>query len=104
MADIVVLSTAIQDGLQTIHMPAVAFKLTKEQIDSAGNQLLNSLKAATNYLDPHSRPGLKTDFEYADQRLLKVEFDQESLIAVFKAPLLRKKRTPTKRKEARPGE
>ncbi|NKG20873.1 hypothetical protein [Paeniglutamicibacter terrestris] len=104
MADIVVLSTAIQDGLQTIHMPAVAFKLTKEQIDSfaakamsdwseaqakllrlglttnrhtdsAGNQLLNSLKAATNYLDPHSRPGLKTDFEYADQRLLKVEFD-----------------------------
>lgn len=133
VAEIAVLSTAIKDGLQTIHMPAVEYKLTKEQIDSfaaqatsdwaeaqakllrlgltanrrislAGDQLLKSLKTATNYLDPHSRPGLKTDFEHADRMLLNVEFDQETLIAVSKASLLRKKRTLVKRQQARPGE
>lgn len=133
VAEIVVLSTAIKDGLQTIHMPAVEFKLTQEQIDSfafkatsdwseaqakllrlglttnrhissAGNQLLNSLKAATNYLDPHSRPGMKTDFEHESYMLGLVEYDEETLVAVSKAPLLRKRRTLAMRQETRPVE
>ncbi|MGO4298103.1 hypothetical protein [Glutamicibacter sp. MCAF14] len=133
VAEIVVLSTAIKDGLQTIHMPAVEFKLTKEQIDSiaaqaasdwaeaqakllrlglttnrhissAVDQLLTSLKTATNYLDPNSRPGLKTDFEYSDQMLANVEFDQESLVVVSRAPFLRKKRRLARRIKTRLGD
>lgn len=132
VAEIVVLSTGIKDGLQTIHMPAVEYKLSQEQIDSfaaqatsdwaeaqakhlrlsltsnkrisaAGDQLLKSLKNATNYLDPYSRPGLKTDFASADQMLWNVEYDQETLIEVSKAPLLRKKRTLAKQQKGRPG-
>lgn len=133
VAEIVVLSTAIKDGLQTIHMPAVEFKLTKEQINSfaaqaasdwaevqakllrlglttnryissAVDQLLESLKTATNYLDPHNRSGLKTDFEHERHMLGKVEYDEETLVAVSKAPLVRKKRTLVNRREGRPVE
>lgn len=132
VAEIVVLSTAIKGGLQTIHMPAVEYKLSQEQIDlfaaqatndwaearakllrlsltankhisAAGDQLLKSLKNATNYLDPHSRPGLKTDFASADQMLWNVEYDQETLVTVSKAPFLRKKRTLVKQQGGRPG-
>ncbi|MBV1781294.1 hypothetical protein KRR55_19470 [Paeniglutamicibacter sp. ABSL32-1] len=133
VAEIVVLSTAIKDGLQTIHMPAVEYKLSQEQNDSfaakatsdwaeaqakllrlsltankhisaAGSQLLESLKTATNYLDPHSRPGLRTDFEHGDQMLRNVEFEKETLISVSMAPILRKRRTLASRREGRPGE
>lgn len=131
VAEIVVLSTAIYDGLQTIHMPAVEYKLTQEQINSfatqatsdwteaqakllrlsltankhigaAGDQLSKSLKNATNYLDPHSRTGLKTDFEYVGPMLGSVEYDQETLVVVSKAPLLRKKRDLAKQQDSRP--
>ncbi|QRQ79326.1 hypothetical protein [Glutamicibacter protophormiae] len=119
VAEVVILSTAIQEGLQTIHMPAVEYKLSKEQIESvipqvtgewlsarsklirlshtadkatkqAADQLLLSLKTATNYLDPHSRPGLKTDFECADDVLHDLESCANALSDVSQALPIRR--------------
>lgn len=120
VAEVVILSTAVQEGLQTIHMPAVEYKLSREQIESvmpqvtadwisarsklirlshtadkstkqAADQLLLSLKTAMNYLDPHSRPGLKTNFEGADDVLLAVESRTSALSAVSQALPIRRR-------------
>lgn len=133
VAEVVILSTAIQEGLQTIHMPAVEFKLSREQIASvmpqvtadwisarakliqlshtadkstkkAADQLLLSLKNATNYLDPHSRPGLKTDFDRADEVLFDVESRTSALSAVSQAFPIRRRMVLQKHQKIRESE
>lgn len=130
VAEVVILSTAIQEGLQTIHMSAVEYKLSREQIESvmpqvtadwisarsklirlshtadestkqAADQLLLSLKTATNYLDPHSRPGLKTNFEDADDVLLAVESRTSALSAVSQALPIRRRMVLKKHQKRR---
>lgn len=130
VAEVVILSTAIREGLQTIHMPGVEYKLSREQIDSvmpqvtkdwisaraklirlshtadkptkkAADQLLLSLKTATNYLDPHSRPGLKTDFDRADEVLFDVESRTSALSAVSQAFPIRRRMVLQKHQKIR---